>query len=380
MAAVAAQPVFRLLGAKDLGASDDYKTEKMPPVNVGLLDGQLAWRQHDGGHTDGPNWKYFIPWADGSSSARTRQRRRASIGRRSAGDARSPARRQAGAAHRCRTRCSRTSSCSQSARRGRSTSTSRAIRSRAAGARPTIRSSWRTGTQNFFGWNAADFGWGADRIENILWRVENGELDGVNPKVIVHRSPAPTTSARGRAATRRSPTSRAGIKALVDLCRAQGAAATIILTAIFPRNDNMAVIPEINAHQRELSRLRRRQIDSLPQRQRQARRQGRQAVRRHDERRQAASRRSRATRSGPTRSSRSLRSCSARPRRPIRRRRRPAIRAQRSREISRTRNSRYWRFPVTSTVVLRRKSADDDPTWRRTASGSTTQPCVSGFQ
>ncbi len=64
MAAIAAQPVFRLLGAKDLGRSDDYHTEKMPPVNVGLLDGQLAWRQHDGGHTDGPNWKYFIPWAD----------------------------------------------------------------------------------------------------------------------------------------------------------------------------------------------------------------------------------------------------------------------------------------------------------------------------
>jgi (4-O-methyl)-D-glucuronate---lignin esterase len=64
MAAIAAQPVFRLLGATDLGRSDDYKTEKMPPVNEGLLDGQLAWRQHDGGHTDGPNWKYFIPWAD----------------------------------------------------------------------------------------------------------------------------------------------------------------------------------------------------------------------------------------------------------------------------------------------------------------------------
>ena len=64
MAAVAAGPVFRLLGAKDLGTSDDYKTEKMPAVNTGLLDGQLAWRQHDGGHTDGPNWKYFIPWAN----------------------------------------------------------------------------------------------------------------------------------------------------------------------------------------------------------------------------------------------------------------------------------------------------------------------------
>ncbi len=64
MAAVAAQPVFRLLGAKDLGVTADYRTAKMPPVNAGLLDGQLAWRQHDGGHTDAPNWKYFIPWAD----------------------------------------------------------------------------------------------------------------------------------------------------------------------------------------------------------------------------------------------------------------------------------------------------------------------------
>jgi hypothetical protein len=63
MAAIAAQPVFRLLGAKDLGKSDDYRTEKMPPVGVGLLDGALAWRQHDGGHTDAPNWRYFIPWA-----------------------------------------------------------------------------------------------------------------------------------------------------------------------------------------------------------------------------------------------------------------------------------------------------------------------------
>jgi len=64
MAAVAAGPVFRLLGAKDLGTSDNYKTEKMPAVNVSMLNGQLAWRQHEGGHTDGPNWKYFIPWAD----------------------------------------------------------------------------------------------------------------------------------------------------------------------------------------------------------------------------------------------------------------------------------------------------------------------------
>ena len=64
MAAVAAGPVFKLLGAKDLGVSNDYQTEKMPAVNVGLLDGELAWRQHDGGHTDAPNVKYFIQWVD----------------------------------------------------------------------------------------------------------------------------------------------------------------------------------------------------------------------------------------------------------------------------------------------------------------------------
>ncbi len=64
MAAVAAQPAFRLLGARDLGRSDDYMKEKMPGVNVDLLDGVLAWRQHDGGHTDGPNVQPFIRWAE----------------------------------------------------------------------------------------------------------------------------------------------------------------------------------------------------------------------------------------------------------------------------------------------------------------------------
>jgi hypothetical protein len=64
MATVAAGEVFKLLGAKDIGVSNDYKTEKMPPVLTGLLDGELAWRQHDGGHTDGPNVKYFIEWAN----------------------------------------------------------------------------------------------------------------------------------------------------------------------------------------------------------------------------------------------------------------------------------------------------------------------------
>lgn len=71
MAAIAAQRAFRLLGARDLGRSDDYNSEKMPAVNVDMLDGNLAWRQHDGGHTDEPNVEHFIKWVDRRIAAKS---------------------------------------------------------------------------------------------------------------------------------------------------------------------------------------------------------------------------------------------------------------------------------------------------------------------
>jgi hypothetical protein len=58
MAAVAAGPVYKLLGKQDLG------TDVMPPLNTTLTNGELAWRQHDGGHTDAPNWPAFLQWAN----------------------------------------------------------------------------------------------------------------------------------------------------------------------------------------------------------------------------------------------------------------------------------------------------------------------------
>jgi hypothetical protein len=57
MAAVAAGPVYELLGKKALG------TTEFPPVDTGLMDGELAFRQHSGGHTTGPNWPTFLNWA-----------------------------------------------------------------------------------------------------------------------------------------------------------------------------------------------------------------------------------------------------------------------------------------------------------------------------
>ncbi len=64
MATVAAGQVFRLLGVRDIGDKSDYRAAKMPPYNTGLLDGELAWRQHDGGHEDRSNMSYFIAWAN----------------------------------------------------------------------------------------------------------------------------------------------------------------------------------------------------------------------------------------------------------------------------------------------------------------------------
>jgi hypothetical protein len=53
-----AGPLYRLPGKEDLG------TAGMPPVETGLMDGELAFRQHSGGHTTGPNWPTFLTWAD----------------------------------------------------------------------------------------------------------------------------------------------------------------------------------------------------------------------------------------------------------------------------------------------------------------------------
>jgi hypothetical protein len=61
MAGVLAGPVYRLLGKKDFGTPGDYLTDSMPPVNQ-LIGGELAWRQHDGGHDVTPNWPAFFEW------------------------------------------------------------------------------------------------------------------------------------------------------------------------------------------------------------------------------------------------------------------------------------------------------------------------------
>jgi lysophospholipase L1-like esterase len=116
---------------------------------------------------------------------------------------------------------------------------------------PELLANWRA---NFSGWHAANFGWGADRTQNILWRLENGELDDVNPKVIVvlagtnNVGSVPGDEAKIADITR-------GLKAILDTCRRKAPRATIILTGILPRNDNVSVLPEIRRINENLARF-----------------------------------------------------------------------------------------------------------------------------
>jgi hypothetical protein len=57
LAGVGAGPVYKLLGKKDLG------TAEFPPIETPLVDGDVAFRQHSSGHTDGPNWPVFLTFA-----------------------------------------------------------------------------------------------------------------------------------------------------------------------------------------------------------------------------------------------------------------------------------------------------------------------------
>jgi lysophospholipase L1-like esterase len=116
---------------------------------------------------------------------------------------------------------------------------------------PDFLANWN---QNFFGWNAANFGWGADNIQNIIWRLSNGELDGVHPKAIVllagtnNLGRMPADDAKVADITK-------GMEAILKIMQEKAPGATIILMGIFPRNDSLAALPAIRKINENLARL-----------------------------------------------------------------------------------------------------------------------------
>lgn len=66
LAAKKASTAYRLLGVPGLVA------DSPPALNVGATDGCIAFRQHDQGHTNGPNWPAFLDFAQKVWSGRPR--------------------------------------------------------------------------------------------------------------------------------------------------------------------------------------------------------------------------------------------------------------------------------------------------------------------
>jgi lysophospholipase L1-like esterase len=108
--------------------------------------------------------------------------------------------------------------------------------------------------QNFTGWKAANFGAGGDRTQNVLYRIENGELEGVNPKVIVlliGTNNVGFVPVEGSGLDPVEDTTR-GIKACLNALRQRAPKAKILLMGITPRNTNgspalMSTVNQINS-------------------------------------------------------------------------------------------------------------------------------------
>ena len=259
MAGVLAGPVYKLLGKKDFGTPGNYLTDPMPPVGK-LIGGELAWRQHEGGHTSGPNWPAFFEWVSQYITAPQLPPPLVPVSAPSAvvpDQDRASERPAAPASVRPIARMDQNSRIAhaqllEKAGKGRIDvyfEGDSIMRRWGAVDYPKLLANWK---ENFFGWNAADFAWGGDTVQNILWRLENGELDNVHPKVIVLQA---GTNNIGNRPSRSQDDPRiaevcAGIRAILDIFQAKAPEATVILTGVFPRNDNAGnptgVIPLIN--------------------------------------------------------------------------------------------------------------------------------------
>lgn len=235
MAGVLASPVYELLGKRGFGVSGNYLSDTMPPVGR-LIGGELAWRQHDGGHEATPNWPAFFDWVGRYIKAPPQSQGTSGDAKADQPIPRADANSQL--AHR---------QLLEKAKRGGIDLyfVGDSITRRWGCSDPQYENLLANWKSNFFGWNAANFGWGADTSQNILWRLKNGELDNVHPKVIVVLAGTNNLTAISGGALDATEIAQ-GIRAILDVCREKAPAAKIILTGIFPRNDHLELMPAIN--------------------------------------------------------------------------------------------------------------------------------------
>lgn len=109
---------------------------------------------------------------------------------------------------------------------------------------PKFLEHWKT---NFHGWNAANFAWGGDTTHHMLWRMQNGELDGLSPKVVALQAGTNNFPWQGPASETIVDDIVVGIQALVAEFQQRVPDAVIVLTALFPRDQNPNLAPAIEA-------------------------------------------------------------------------------------------------------------------------------------
>lgn len=86
---------------------------------------------------------------------------------------------------------------------------------------------------------AANFGISGDRTQHVLWRLQNGELDGISPKAVVLMIGTNNTGFERDSTTPRNTPAEAaaGVAAIVRTLRTKLPQAKILLLAVFPRGE-----------------------------------------------------------------------------------------------------------------------------------------------
>jgi len=107
--------------------------------------------------------------------------------------------------------------------------------------------------KTFFGWNAADFAWGGDGTHQMLWRLKDGELDGLHPKVFVIL--AGTNNIGKGKKPERAQDAADGVAALIDYCLKKVPDAKIVVMGIFPRSDSPLSNPLINQANKQIEKV-----------------------------------------------------------------------------------------------------------------------------
>ncbi len=109
---------------------------------------------------------------------------------------------------------------------------------------------WRTGgrllwDKDYAPRHAANFGIGWDRIQNVLWRVENGELDGIHPHEVILLIGTNNTGNEDNGRPRNSPGEIVeGIENLVQQIQTRLPGARILLFGLFPRGESKDPVRE----------------------------------------------------------------------------------------------------------------------------------------